>query len=275
MAQSRTPHRQSSEAIHYIDAGDCRLRTQFLEARQQPPKGYPTLIFLHEGLGCIELWRDFPQRLCHMTGCQGIVYDRKGYGTTGPCFNKWPIDYLVQEATVYLPQIFSACNIEKAFLIGHSDGGSIALIAAATMGSKIMGIATESAHVFVEDITLAGIKSAVESYHEENLKEKLFKYHGTCTDAVFYRWSNTWLDPEFSHWNIEEFLPNISCPSLILQGENDEYATRDQLESIRTQISGPVVAELLPNCAHTPHFQDKERVIEIMCHFIRRAIKMV
>jgi pimeloyl-ACP methyl ester carboxylesterase len=273
MNQSKGAHRQIPVDEFYVEAGNCRLKTQLINPLHRLPECNATLVFLHEGLGCIELWHDFPQRLSNLTGCRGVVYNRKGYGGEDPCGSKWPMDYLVEEANTYLPRILSACNIKKAILIGHSDGGSIALIAAATLGQSIKGIITEAAHVFVEDITLAGIRTAVESFLSSDLPERLARYHGKYTKTMFYRWANTWLNPDFRQWNIEKFLPSILCPSLIIQGEKDEYATSAQLESIGAHISGPVEVELLPNCAHSPHFQDKERVLMRMNQFIATLLR--
>ncbi|QTA81839.1 Alpha/beta hydrolase fold-containing protein [Desulfonema limicola] len=254
--------------IFYIQAADCNLRVKSIKP-DNLKNNLPPLIFLHEGLGCIEMWKDFPEKLCNVLGAYGLIYERKGYGKMADRFGrKWPYDYLVKEATIYLPAFLKACNIKNAILVGHSDGGSIALIGAAERGDMIHSIITEAAHVFVEDITTLGIKEVVDSYENKNLKEKLARYHGKNTDTIFYRWAETWLDPEYRQWNIESFMPKITCPLLVLQGEDDEYATSAQVQKIKNQVSGPVKTELVPNCGHIPHFQAGEKVLEIMKDFI-------
>lgn len=252
----------------YIQAADCDLRVKSIKP-DNLKNNLPPLIFLHEGLGCIEMWKDFPEKLCNALGAYGLIYERKGYGNMADRFGrKWPYDYLVKEATIYLPAFLKACNIKNAILVGHSDGGSIALIGAAERGDMIHSVITEAAHVFVEDITTLGIKEVVDNYENKNLKEKLARYHGKNTDTIFYRWADTWLDPEYRQWNIESFMPRITCPLLVLQGEDDEYATSAQVQKIKNQVSGPVKTKLVPNCGHIPHFQAGEKVLEIMKDFI-------
>jgi len=254
--------------IFHIRAADCTLRVKRIKTDNNN-KNLPPLIFIHEGLGCIEMWRNFPEKLCKATGCMGLIYERKGYGDMADRFGrKWPYDYLVQEALIYLPAIFKACDINKAVLVGHSDGGSIALIGAAEHGHLVHGVITEAAHIFVEDITTQSIKEVVYNYENNDLKQKLARYHGKNTGKIFYRWADTWLDPEYRQWNIESFLPRITCPLMVLQGEDDEYATPAQVQGIKNQVPSQVEAKLIPNCGHVPHFQAKEKVLELMKGFI-------
>ncbi|MDM8537247.1 alpha/beta hydrolase [Desulfobacterales bacterium HSG17] len=254
--------------IFNVQAADCCLRVKRITP-DNADKNLLALIFLHEGLGCIEMWKDFPEKLCKATGCIGLIYERKGYRDMADKFGrKWPHDYLVLEAAIYLPAFYKACNIDRAILVGHSDGGSIALLAAAEHEKLVHGVITEAAHIFVEDITTQGIKKVVHNYKNNDLKQKLAIYHGENTDTIFYRWADTWLDPEYRPWNIESFLSRMTCPLLVLQGEDDEYATSAQVQGIKNQVSGPVEAKLIPNCAHVPHFQAKEKVLELMKEFI-------
>jgi pimeloyl-ACP methyl ester carboxylesterase len=169
---------------------------------------------------------------------------------------------------VYLPAVLDGCGLARAVLIGHSDGGSIALIAGATLGERIAGIITEAAHIFIEDITLAGIREAVAAYRDADLSEKLSRYHGDNTAAAFFRWADTWLDPDFRSWNIEHFLPRIHCPLMVIQGEEDEYATEAQVTGIAAQVSGPVEMLMVPRCMHIPHFQATAAVLFHMGRFI-------
>ncbi len=252
-----------------IRSADCRLRI-----RRIPQEGNsnPVAVFLHEGLGCIEMWRDFPEKLCQATGISGLIYERKGYGGSDKFKGRWHKDYLEHEAR-YLPEILDACGIDSAILIGHSDGGSIALIAAALYPERISAIITEAAHIFVEDITLSGIRETVAAFKTTNLKEKLARYHQDNTETLFYRWADTWLAPDFRDWNIEKFLPKIRCPALILQGKEDEYATIAQVQGIVGQVSGCVESELIPGCRHLPHHQAQQAVLHRMTTFIKKQLK--
>lgn len=169
---------------------------------------------------------------------------------------------------VFLPAVLDHCGLSEAVLIGHSDGGSIALIAGATLRERISGVITEAAHIFIEEITLAGIREAVTVFQDTDLRRKLARYHGGNTEAVFFRWADTWLDPAFGGWNIEHFLPGIVCPLLVIQGADDEYATGAQVTGIASQVSGPVETLVVPRCMHIPHFQATETVLPRMARFI-------
>jgi pimeloyl-ACP methyl ester carboxylesterase len=262
-----------SSRIFHVEVAGCRLRAKSIE----PPatdqaKEKPVLVFLHEGLGCIELWRDFPEAVCVSTSCTGLVYDRKGYGGSDAYGGPWPQDYLTIESSIYLPGLLEACDISNAVLIGHSDGGSIALIAAATYHHLICGVITEAAHVFVEDITIEGIRKAVRAFETTSLKDKLARYHRENTETVFNRWVERWLSAEFYNWNIERYLPRITCPLLVIQGEDDEYGTAAQVEGIVSQVSGPVQSRLIPDCGHVPHFQAPDAVLAEMTRFINALV---
>ena len=209
--------------FRHIHAAGWRIRIQQLNP--SPPTPRAPLVFLHEGLGCIEMWRDFPERLCRLTGRPGLIYDRRGFGGSDKLEGRWPYDYLIQEGGIFLLAVLDACDIARAVLVGHSDGGSIALLAAALQGSRVCGVVTEAAHVFVEEITLAGIRRTVAAYESSDLKNRLAYYHGDNTESAFRRWADTWLAPDFQPWNIEVYLPRATCPLLILQGQEDEYAT--------------------------------------------------
>jgi len=257
-----------NKEIFRVQAKDFQVRVKKILPASDPGNS-PPLIFLHEGLGCLEMWRDFPETLCADLQTQGFVYERRGYGKSdmlpqGP----WPADYLLTESKVYLPAVLDACGIGECILIGHSDGGSIALIAAALMKDRIKAIITEAAHIYNEEITRAGIREVVKLYEKGNLREKLCCYHGKHTDAVFHRWADTWLSEEFVTWNMEKFLPDIQSPFLLMQGENDEYATVTHARDIARQVSGPVKLRIIPQCGHVPHFQARETVMELIRDFI-------
>lgn len=232
----------------------------------------PTIIFLHESLGSVELWRDFPKKLGKLTQCNVLVYDRQGYGKSAPfSFADRKTDYLEREADI-LKLLIEHWKLKDVILFGHSDGGSIALIAAAKYPSHIRGVITEGAHIFVEEITLQGIREAVKAFHATNLKQRLQKYHGDKTEAVFWAWANTWLSDEFRSWNIENFLPRINCPVLVIQGEDDKYGTRQQVNGIVSQVSGQATELIIPSTGHTPHREAKEVVLNHATSFIKQLI---
>lgn len=228
----------------------------------------PTIVFLHDSLGSIELWRGFPKKLGELTKCNVLVYDRQGYGKSSPfTTSKRNNDYLEIEADILL-EVLEDCRIDNAILFGHSDGGSIALIFGARYPSKVLGIITEGAHIFVEEQTLDGIKQAVKAYQKTNLKSKLEKYHGNKTDDVFWAWAGTWLSDKFSTWNIENYLPLVKCPVLIIQGEEDEYGSLKQVEGIANKISGVPTKLVLPHIKHTPHKEAPEVILRKSEDFI-------
>ena len=230
--------------------------------------GRPTIIFLHDSLGCIELWRDFPQKLGALTNCNVLVYDRQGYGKSCPfSYPKRDKHYLELEADI-LNELLVHWNIDNAILFGHSDGGSIAIIMAAKYPEKIKAIITEGAHIFVEDITVNSIKEAIREYQTSDLKSKLQKYHGNKTEEMFWAWAGNWTTEEFRDWNIENFLPLINCPSLIIQGEEDEFGTLDQVTKIASQTSGKLSQFIIPNIRHTPHKEATELTLEKVKEFI-------
>lgn len=252
----------------YVYIGD----NQLMVARSNPWEGRPTIIFLHDSLGSIKLWRDFPSKLGEITACNVLVYDRQGYGKSGPFIsNDRKNNYLELEAAV-VNRLIKQYGIKRAILFGHSDGGSIALITAAKYPSSILGVITEGAHIFVEDITLQGIREAVKAYQTTSLKEKLEKYHGDKTDALFWAWAKTWLSDEFKNWNIEHFLPVIQCSVLVIQGEKDEYGTLHQVEGITSQVSGVAFQFIVPQVGHTPHKEAAQETLTKAAEFIMKTL---
>lgn len=249
-----------------------KQRLQFSKSPELLVPEKATVIFLHDSLGCVELWKDFPKKIALKTGCNIISYDRQGYGKSAPFItSKRNNNYLKEEAYI-LAKIIQNLELKNVILFGHSDGGSIALLTAALFPEKVIGIITEGAHVFVEQETINGIKAAVLAYQNTSLKEKLYKYHGDKTDAVFRLWAETWLSETYQSWNIEEYLSKIECPSLIIQGEKDEYGTLDQVNSIVKNTSGYSKALLIPDIGHTPHKENSEIVIDKVSDFIDRLI---
>jgi pimeloyl-ACP methyl ester carboxylesterase len=229
-----------------------------------------TIVFLHDSLGCTTLWRDFPERLALAAGCNAMIYDRKGYGqSSAMSTEKRNQDYMETEAEVLIA-LLAACNIEQPILFGHSDGGTIALLAAAKYPDRIKAVLTEGAHVLVEDITLEGILMAKEQYRTTELKQRLERYHGDKTQTLFEAWTETWLSDGYRNWNIEHFLPSILCPVMVIQGVEDEYGTIEQVRSITSNISGPSAAHMITNAGHSPHKQSEIFLIEICVAFLEK-----
>jgi len=229
----------------------------------------PWLVFLHEALGCIRLWRDVPERLVAATGLPALVYERFGSGRSDPLPKKRTPGFLHEEAYEVLPEVLHHCGIESCILVGHSDGATIALLHAGRFPETVAGVVSEAAHVFVEPETLAGIRETRTAYLQTNLGEKLAKYHGDKTDALFWAWQNIWLDPEFRSWNIEAELEEIEAPAFVIQGCEDAYGTKAQVEAIAARVKGPCRSWMVPDCGHEPHRQAKERVIPRIAAFIR------
>jgi pimeloyl-ACP methyl ester carboxylesterase len=253
----------------FVNIASSHLAVEFIgPAAGNDSASNTSLVFLHEGLGSIAQWRDFPERLCLKTGLPGMVYERGGYGKSDSPERPRTPYYLHEEALDVLPELLHELGIMRPVLIGHSDGGSIALIFASAFPDRVKAVVTEAAHVFVEDITLEGIRKAAAVYEGTNLREQLQKYHGEKTDAMFRAWSETWLSDEFRSWNLEEYLPGIKCPLLVIQGEDDEYGTPAQVAAIVSKVSGPAEPLIIPGCGHIPHHQAKEKVVEAMANFI-------
>jgi pimeloyl-ACP methyl ester carboxylesterase len=231
----------------------------------------PTLVFLHQGLGSISTWRDFPDRVVAETGASALVYSRLGHGHSDPLTEPRGLDYLHREALEVLPSVLDQMGIDDPLLIGHSDGASIALIFAAASGWPLRGAIIEAPHIFVEPITLAGVRQMTETARTTDLLERLKRHHRS-PEPLFRAWSDTWLEPSFAGWNIESLLPDIECPLLLIQGEDDEYGTPEQVHAIARQISASSQTLLLPGCGHTPHRDRAELVLKVQADFIRRII---
>lgn len=243
---------------------DSRLYYQLI--RGNP--GMPYLVFLHEGLGCTAMWSDFPQILCAGTGCPGLVYDRLGYGKSSACKYRRTINYLHASALIELPLLLAIIGPETPYiLIGHSDGGSIALIHASERPPLLRGVVTEAAHVFVDQETITGIEAAVTAWSRGKL-EGLRKYQGEKTETLFRAWSETWLSSWFGSWNIEYLLPSIDVPLLVLQGKNDQYGSMEQVERIVAHASTHARKEMIDDCGHIPHLEAQSVVAAHMTDFI-------
>ena len=215
-----------------------------------PRRGGPELVFLHEGLGSVSAWRDVPTQIADAAGCAAFVYSRTGYGRSAPVQVPRPLTYMHDEAAM-LPALLGAHGIREPILVGHSDGASIAIIAAGS-GLSVKALVLIAPHVFVEDISVTSIAQAADAYRTTDLRDKLARHHADV-DGAFWGWNRAWLDPEFRKWNLEAFLPKISAPTLIVQGAADEYGTLAQVDAIARQIAGPCERLIVPGAGHAPH----------------------
>lgn len=248
------------------------MGTQRLEYRWIAPteKDAPTLVFLHEGLGCVAIWRDFPDRVAEATGCGALIYSRAGYGKSSPVEVPRPLTYMHHEALDVLPRLLDKLDLDRVILVGHSDGASISLIhAGGVKPNRVIGVIAEAPHVFNEEICVASIREAADAYRETDLRAKLQRLHGDNVDCAFWGWNKAWLDPGFWHWNIEEYLPGIEVPLLVIQGRDDQYGTAAQYEAIARQAGAGADVVVLDDCRHSPHRDQRDATLDAMADFIR------
>lgn len=232
----------------------------------------PWLVLLHEGLGSVSLWRDFPDKLARRTGLRTLVYSRRGYGQSARLTAPRETDFMHHEALAVLPSLLGAFDIDRTILIGHSDGASIALIHAANHPERIAGAVLMAPHVMVEDISRRSIARVTETYETSELRQRLARHHAHVDDA-FLGWSRIWLDPRFATWSLEPECRRLRVPTLLIQGEDDEYGTLAQLEVIENAAPMPPRRLVLADCGHSPH-RDKEReVIKAITTFTSPLIR--
>jgi pimeloyl-ACP methyl ester carboxylesterase len=250
-----------------------RLGRGELEVRVEPAaagaESLPPLVFLHEGLGSLGLWRSFPDDVRLGVGSPTIVvYSRHGYGRCAVVGDPRPVGYMHHEADVVLPALLERLAIERPILVGHSDGASIALLYAGA-GGPVGGLALLAPHVFVEDVSITGIEAARQAYDGTDLPARLARHHRDG-EATFRGWNDVWLSPEFRTWNIEDRLPAIDCPLLLVQGTDDAYGTTAQLDAIERGVSGPVDRVVLPGVGHSPHLEAPVATRDAVVAFVRR-----
>jgi pimeloyl-ACP methyl ester carboxylesterase len=234
--------------------------------------GGPALVFLHEGLGSIRQWRDFPAELAAASGCRALVYDRYGYGQSEVLAEpRRTVRFMHDEGLVVLPELLSELHVENPLLIGHSDGASIALIHAGAGHPVRAGVAM-APHVFIEPVCLSSIRTATETFESTDLPQKLGRYHRDAR-KTFYGWADVWLDPEFKGWDIRaDYLPGVRAPVLALQGHDDEYGTMAQLDEIARRVSGPCELLKLENCGHSPFRDQPDAVISSVNAFVKKLL---
>lgn len=255
-----------AEKREYVTIADKRLATLLIAGRFE---GAPTIVMLHEGLGSIALWKDFPQRLAERTGCGVLVYSRYGHGNSDRLLEKRSVHFMHYEGQVVLPELLGEFGIERPILLGHSDGGSIALIYAGTFPDSPRALILEAPHVFVEDLSVKSIAAAKVSFQTSDFREKLAKYHAHV-DETFWGWNDIWLDPDFRAWNVEEYLGSIRCPVLCIQGEQDEYGTPAQVEVIGSRVPDTEIV-MLADCKHSPHRDQREKTLEAVERFVKNV----
>jgi pimeloyl-ACP methyl ester carboxylesterase len=247
-----------------------------LEAEWHGPGGdaAPTLVLLHEGLGCVATWRDWPAALAQASGCGVLGYSRWGYGASDPVTPPRPLTYMHDEGERTLPELLDAADVRRAVLVGHSDGGSIALVHAGTAQARgrIAGLALLAAHVFCEDVSVASIARARDAFVAGELRARLMRHHGANVDGAFWGWNRAWLDPDFRRWNIEDYLPRIDVPVLAVQGEDDPYGTLLQVEAIARGVRGPCEQLILPACGHAPQRDRPAETTAAVLALARRAL---
>ena len=257
----------TTAAREYAEIDGCRLEYRWVGA---PANQGRTIVFLHEGLGSIAQWRDFPAELCARTNCNGLIYNRQGYGGSDP-FEQLPTTFMHREALEVLPRVLEAFDIARPVLFGHSDGGSIALIYAASAQRFPAALILEAPHVFVEDLTVASIAALRETSRLSKLREGLARHHGEHVDRLLDGWIGTWLSGEFRTWNIANVLPKITSPTLVIQGRDDEYGTMAQVSAIADAAAGPVESLALSKCGHAPHIDQREAVLQASVAFLQQT----
>ncbi|MDJ0778799.1 MAG: alpha/beta hydrolase [Gammaproteobacteria bacterium] len=232
----------------------------------------PLLVFLHEGLGSRAMWKDFPARLCARCGFRGLVYSRPGYGRSTPRApdERWGVDFMHRQAHALLPALFAELGVDSGvtppWLIGHSDGGSIALLYAARYPAAVAGLIVLSPHIMVEDLSIASIEKARDAWRDTDLGQRLARYHDN-PDSAFRGWNEIWLDPAFRAWSIEAELEAIECPVLALQGIDDEYGTLAQVHGIAARVPTARVVEI-PDCGHSPQRDQPARLLDEVVDFV-------
>lgn len=235
----------------------------------------PLIVFLHEGLGSLSMWRDFPSRLCAATGCRGLVWSRPGYGRSTPraAEEAWGLDFMHRQAHEVLPAVLEAAGVdaqrEPPWLLGHSDGGSITLLYAARFADRVAGAIVLAPHIVVEDLSVASIEKARIAYETTDLRDKLARHHDD-PDSAFWGWNRIWLHPPFRQWSIEDEIAAIRCPLLAVQGIDDEYGTLEQIRGIARRVPQTELLELA-RCGHSPHRDRPEALIDAVSAFMRQA----
>ena len=259
-----------------IDLGPSTISARVLPARRD---SLPTLMFFHEGLGSLARWRDVPDVLAEATGCRTVVASRRGYGDSSPHPGPWPASFLEDEAATELPALLRALGLDDVILIGHSDGGSIALLFAAAAARaadpvrpRVRALVLAAPHVFAEACCVEAIRDLTLAPAENPLHRSLRRLHGDQAADTFSAWTEVWLSSEFRDWNCEAILPSVTCPTLVFQGDSDPYGTHLQTEALARGLGGPLEIVPLAGCGHHPHLERREEFLERTREFLFRQI---
>jgi len=253
-----------------LDLGTMRLEYRMIGPR---PDEAPTIVMLHEGLGCVGLWNEFPDKLQTATGVGVFVYSRAGYGRSSPVKLPRPLTFMHEEAREVLPNVLDAIGFRRGLLLGHSDGASIAAIyAGSVQDHRVRGLILIAPHFFTEDMGIAEIARAKEAYATTDLRQKLARWHADV-DNAFRGWNDAWLDPEFRNWDITEPLAYIRVPILIVQGEDDQYGTQRQIEVARQECYCPVEVALYRGVRHSPHREAPALLLASISEFAGRLLR--
>lgn len=259
----------SSAREGYLDIDGIQLEARFIGP---PPEVAPTVVFLHEGLGSASLWRDLPERVAAATGCGVLLYSRHGYGTSSRKPHPWPVSYLHDEAVHWLPRVLDAADIRRAILVGHSDGGDGPAIAAGLgTAPQIAGVVLMAPHVMVEPTTLSGVNGAIAAFEAGRLRDHLSRYHHHVDDA-FWGWAKAWTEFGRAGWDVRPLLSGIRVPVLVLQGDDDEYGSAAQYESIRAAVAGPVEVRVLERCRHLLYRDAPFAVVDSVVGFVSAVL---
>lgn len=248
-----------------LDLGETRIEYRHLPATI-PAR--PTLVLLHEGLGCAAQWRDFPEQLLAATGCGVLVYSRQGYGRSSPVNLPRPLDYLTQDGPAELARVLDVLSLDDVVLLGHSDGASIVLAYAALNDPRVRGSIALAPHVLVEARTLAGIRQTTAQWEAGRLREQLMRHHGANVNGAFHGWSDSWLHPDFSLEPLVARLGEIARPLLVIQGRDDQYATPEQLAAIDAHVTAPCRCVLLNDCQHFPQREATQETLRLIVDFV-------
>lgn len=239
-----------------------------------PSDETPTIVMLHEGLGCALMWRKLPALLTERTGCGVFAYSRAGYGGSDPCPLPRPLDYMTREAVDVLPGVLDAIGMRRVILLGHSDGATIAAIHAGSVpGARVRGLILIAPHFFNEEVSVRSIAAAREAYETSDLRERLARYHGDNVDVAFRGWSDVWLDPSFRDWDVSDVIPYIRVPILVIQGEDDQYGTRAQVDVVTERTDAPVEIAMVA-AKHHPQFEAAEATLAAIEDFVARLLRI-
>jgi len=251
----------------HLTAGGHRIEFRVVEPGGARARQRTMIVLLHEGLGSVAMWKDFPDALVARTGHPVLVYSRHGHGQSAQLTQPRRVDYMHYEATTALPELLSQLQIRNPLLIGHSDGASIAIIHAGS-GNAVSGLILMAPHVYVEQVGIDAIAEARRAFETTEFAEKLARYHNH-PESMFRGWNDIWLAPEFRNWNIESFLSEIHSRLVVIQGENDPYGTLAQVDAIERSAGGPVRKLVFPECGHSPHKDCREKTIDVIDAFVR------